>query len=56
MIGKTDYIVHLAARVAGVEYVFENQGDIFRINNLINSNVFNAAKKAGREKIKGIIY
>ena len=56
VIGKTDYIVHLAARVAGVEYVFENQGDIFRINNLINSNVFNAAKKAGREKIKGIIY
>lgn len=56
VIGKTDYIVHLAARVAGIEYVFENQGDIFRINNLINSNVFHAARKAGRDKIKGLIY
>ncbi len=56
MIGKTDYIVHLAARVAGIEYVFENQGEIFRINNLINSNVFHAARKAGRDKIKGLIY
>ncbi len=56
VIGKTDYIVHLAARVAGIEYVFENQGEIFRINNLINSNVFHAARKAGRDKIKGLIY
>ncbi|MCR4892122.1 MAG: NAD-dependent epimerase/dehydratase family protein [Lachnospiraceae bacterium] len=56
VVGRTDYIVHLAARVAGIEYVFENQGDIFRINNLINSNVFHAARKAGRDRIKGIIY
>lgn len=56
VIGSTDYIVHLAARVAGIDYVFENQSDIFRINNLINSNVFHAARKKGKDKIKGIIY
>ncbi len=56
VVGRTDYIVHLAARVAGIEYVFRNQGEIFRINNLINSNVFHAARKAGRDKIKGLIY
>ena len=56
VIGKTDYIIHLAGRVAGIEYVFKNQRDIFRSNNLINSNVFHAAGKAGRDKIKGIIY
>ena len=56
VIGKTDYIIHLAARVAGIEYVFNNQREIFRTNNLINSNVFHAAGKAGRDKIKGIIY
>ncbi|MBQ9550828.1 MAG: NAD-dependent epimerase/dehydratase family protein, partial [Lachnospiraceae bacterium] len=56
VVGKTDYIVHLAARVAGIEYVFKNERDIFRSNNLINSNVFHAAGKAGRDRIKGIIY
>ena len=56
VIGTTDYVVHLAARVAGIDYVFENQGDIFRINNRINSNVFYAARKMGRDKIKGLIY
>ncbi|MCR5776179.1 MAG: NAD-dependent epimerase/dehydratase family protein [Lachnospiraceae bacterium] len=56
VIGTTDYVVHLAARVAGIDYVFENQGDIFRINNRINSNVFYAARKTGRDKIKGLIY
>lgn len=56
VIGRTDYIIHLAARVAGIEYVFQNQREIFRINNLINSNVFHAAGKAGRDRIKGIIY
>ncbi len=56
MIGKMDYVVHLAAMVGGIEYVFENQGDIFRINNLINSNVFHAVRKAGRDQIKGLVY
>lgn len=56
VIGITDYIVHLADVVAGIDYVFKNQGEIFRINNQINSNVFDACRKAGKEKIKGLIY
>lgn len=56
VVGKTDYIVHLADIVAGIDYVFKNQGELFRINNLINSNLFECCRKAGKEKIKGLIY
>lgn len=56
VIGMTEYIVHLADVVAGIDYVFKNQGELFRINNLINSNVFDCCRKAGKEKIKGLIY
>lgn len=56
IVGKTDYIIHLADIVAGIDYIFKNQGEIFRINNLINSNVFTCCREAGKEKIKGIIY
>ena len=56
VVGKTDYIVHLADIVAGIDYVFSNQGEIFRINNLINSNLFAAARKAGKDKIEGLMY
>ena len=56
VIGKTDYIVHLADIVAGIDYVFQNQGELFRINNLINSNVFDCCRKLGKEKIKGVLY
>lgn len=56
VVGKTDYIVHLADIVAGIDYVFKNQGELFRINNLINSNLFDCCRKAGKEKIKGLIY
>ena len=52
---KVDYIVHLADIVAGIDYVFSNQGDLFRINNTINSNVFYAVRKAGKEKVKGLL-
>lgn len=55
-VGFTDYIVHLADIVAGIDYVFANQGELFRVNNLINSNLFAAARKAGKEKIKGLLY
>ena len=48
-----DYIVHLADIVAGIGYVFNNQGSLFRQNFLINSNVINAAKET---KPKGFIY
>lgn len=56
VVGKTDYIVHLADIVAGIDYVFKNQGELFRINNLINSNLFDCCRKVGKEKIKGLIY
>lgn len=51
-----DYVVHLADIVAGIDYVFNNQGDLFRQNNLINSNVINSCRRAGRERIKGFLY
>lgn len=52
VVGITDYVVHLADIVAGIDYVFSNQGELFRVNNLINSNLFAACRKAGKEKIK----
>lgn len=56
VIGFTDYIVHLADVVAGIDYVFRKQGELFRINNLINSNVFQCCREAGKGKIKGLLY
>jgi nucleoside-diphosphate-sugar epimerase len=49
----TDYIFHLADVVAGISYVFNNQGSIFRQNILINSNTIELAKKLN---VKGFIY
>jgi GDP-D-mannose 3',5'-epimerase len=46
-----DAVIHLADIVAGIGYVFNNQYEIFRINNLINTNVFNACAQAGVKKI-----
>ena len=54
-IGFTDYIVHLADIVAGIDYVFENQGELFRVNNMINSNLFAAARE-NENRIKGLLY
>lgn len=48
-----DYVFHLADVVAGVGFVFDNQGFIFRQNLLINSNVIQSAK---RFPLKGFIY
>lgn len=56
IVGITDYIIHLADIVAGIDYVFTNQGELFRANNLINSNLFSAVRKAGRDRIQGLIY
>lgn len=56
VIGFTDYIVHLADIVAGIDYVFANQGELFRVNNLINSNIFTAVRRAGKDKVKGLVY
>jgi len=48
-----DYVFHLADIVAGIGYVFNNQGSIFRQNLLINSNVVAAARQ---HPPKGFIY
>jgi GDP-D-mannose 3',5'-epimerase len=56
IVGQVDYIVHLADVVAGIDYVFNNQGVLFRQNNLINSNIINSCRKAGSNQIKGFIY
>lgn len=56
VIFNMDYVVHLADIVAGIDYVFSNQGDLFRQNNLINTHVFTSVRKAGKERIKGLIY
>jgi GDP-D-mannose 3',5'-epimerase len=39
-----DVVFHLADIVAGIDYVFKNEGDLFRENILINSNAIAAAK------------
>jgi GDP-D-mannose 3',5'-epimerase len=49
--GDCDCVIHLADIVAGIGFVFSNQYEIFRINNLINTNVFNACAEAEVRKI-----
>ena len=53
LIDKFDYVVHLADIVAGIKYVFSNQGSVFRQNLLINSNVISTA---ATRKLKGFLY
>ena len=55
IISKMDYIIHLADIVAGIDYVFKNQGSLFRQNNLINSNVISTTREF-KDTIKGLIY
>jgi GDP-D-mannose 3',5'-epimerase len=55
IISKVDYIVHLADIVAGINYVFNNQGLLFRQNILINSNIITSTRKF-KDTIKGFIY
>ena len=56
IVAENDYVIHLADIVAGIDYVFGNQGDLFRQNNLISTNLFHSVRKAGKERIKGLIY
>lgn len=56
VVEANEYVIHLADIVAGINYVFGNQGDLFRQNNLINTNLFHSVRKAGKERIKGLIY
>jgi len=51
IVKRNDIVVHLADLVAGISYVFNNQYDIFRINNAINTNLFHACASAGVPKI-----
>lgn len=55
VIGKVNYVYHLADIVAGIDYVFNNEGSVFRQNLLINSNVIASAREA-RNNLKGFIY
>lgn len=50
---EADVFIHLADIVAGIDYVFKNELDIYRVNNLINTNSFMLAQHLG---IKKIIY
>ena len=55
VIQKVDYVIHLADIVAGIDYIFNNQGVIFRQNILINSNTITTVRKF-KDKLKGFIY
>jgi len=48
-----DEVFHLADVVAGIRYVFANQTQVFHDNALIDTNVLNAAAKAG---VKRLVY
>ena len=48
-----EYVIHLADIVAGINYVFDNQGFVFRQNLLIDSNVIESCRK---HKPAGFLY
>lgn len=50
-----DVVYHLADVVAGINYVFDHQGSLFRHNLLINSNVVDATRRAA-EPPKAFVY
>lgn len=51
IISSCDIVIHLADIVAGIGYVFNKQYEIFRINNLINTNLFKAASSCSLKKL-----
>jgi nucleoside-diphosphate-sugar epimerase len=53
LLHDVDYVYHLADVVAGVEYVFSNQGSVFRQNMLINSHVIESVR---HNPLKGFFY
>jgi len=55
LVSKAEYIIHLADIVAGIDYVFSNQGLLFRENILINSNTITSVRKHA-SRIKGFMY
>ena len=48
-----DFVCHLADVVAGVDYVFKNEWDVYQANMQINSNVL---RSVFNSKIKGYLY
>jgi GDP-D-mannose 3',5'-epimerase len=55
IVRTVDYVYHLADIVAGIGYVFKNQGSLFRENFLINSNVIDSVRRCARN-LRGFIY
>ncbi len=55
LVDKVDFVYHLADIVAGIDYVFGNEGYIFRQNILINSNIIASVRQSGK-KLDGFIY
>ncbi len=55
LLDDIEIVYHLADIVAGINYVFSNQGSLFRQNNLINSNVITSVRNFGKN-VKGFIY
>lgn len=53
LLDGVDYVFHLADVVAGIGYVFDNQGSIFRQNVLINSNVVASVRE---RPVSGFVY
>jgi nucleoside-diphosphate-sugar epimerase len=53
LLDGVSYVYHLAEIVAGVGYVFCNQGDVFHKNMLINTNVIASVRS---RPLKGYVY
>lgn len=53
LLESVDYVIHLADIVAGIGYVFNNQGFLYRHNILINSNIIDSVR---RSNVKGFMY
>ncbi len=52
-LSDVEYVIHLADIVAGISYVFGNQGFVFRQNMMIDSNVIESCRK---HKPAGFLY
>ena len=50
---RPDFVFHLADIVAGIDFVFANEPFLYRVNTLINTNLFAAIREAG---IKNLVY
>ncbi|MBA2643091.1 MAG: NAD-dependent epimerase/dehydratase family protein [Actinobacteria bacterium] len=53
LLPEVDLVFHLADVVGGIEYVFQHQGEIFRQNLLINSNVIASVRS---QPVRGFVY